>query len=225
MRCDVMRFVAFEDLGVWEPELLANGYQVRYLEAGVDELDGFATADLAFCLGAPIDADDVEHYPYLAAIGDALAARLAADLPTIGICLGAQLMSLLLGGTLSRGNRELGWGPVSLTPRAMETPLRHLAGAPVLHWHQDVFSIPEGAVALADSSVNPNQAFAYGRTLAMQFHPEADPEMIERWLIGHTADLGAWGFDVRELRAATRENGDAASMAGLALIREYLREL
>jgi len=107
----------------------------------------------------------------------------------------------------------------------METPLRHLAGAPVLHWHQDVFSIPEGAVALADSSVNPNQAFAYGRTLAMQFHPEADPEMIERWLIGHTADLGAWGFDVRELRAATRENGDAASMAGLALIREYLREL
>ena len=225
MRCDVIRFLAFEDLGVWEPELVAHGYEVRYLDAGVDEVSEFADADLGICLGAPIDADDEATYPYLADIRDAIAARLVADRPTIGICLGAQLMSLALGGELSRGNREVGWGPVELLPDAAATPLRHLAGAPVLHWHQDVASVPGGARPLATTRVNPNQAFSFGRSLGLQFHVEADPEAIERWLIGHTGDLGRWGFDVAELRAATAEHGDAATMAGIRLIREYLRSL
>ncbi len=225
MRCDVVRFVAFEDLGTWEAEIRAHGYDVRYLEAGVDEVSQFADADLAICLGAPIDADGDEQYPYLADIRAVLAARLAADRPTLGICLGAQLMSLALGGELSRGNREVGWSPLRLLPDAAATPLRHLAGAPVLHWHQDVFSVPDGAVALANSEANPNQAFAYGRSLAFQFHPEADPEAMERWFIGHAGDLERWGYDARELRAAARMHGDEAAMAGVALIREYLRGL
>ena len=223
MRCDVVRFVAFEDLGIWEPELVAHGYQVRYLDAGVDDLTPFADADLAICLGAPIDADDDAHFPYLADIRDALAARLVADRPTLGICLGAQLMSLALGGELARGNREVGYAAVRLVPDAAETPLRHLAGAPVLHWHQDVASVPDGATELSTTLRNPNQAFAYGRSLAFQFHPEADPEAIERWLIGHAGDLDRWDFDIRDLREQAREHGDAAAMAGVSLIREYLR--
>ncbi len=225
MRCDVIRFVAFEDLGVWEPELVAHGYQVRYLDAGVDDVSEFADADLGICLGAPIDADDEAHFPYLADIRDALAARLVADRPTLGICLGAQLMSLALGGELERGNREVGWGPVELLPDAAATPLRHLAGAPVLHWHQDVASVPGGARPLATTRANPNQAFSFGHSLAFQFHPEADPEAIERWLIGHSSELNAWGFEIAELREQARVHGDAAAMAGVALIREYLRGL
>lgn len=225
MRCDVIRFVAFEDLGVWEPELRAHGYQVRYLEAGVDDLDGFEGADLGICLGAPIDADDVARFPYLADITAALAARLAADRATLGVCLGAQIMSLALGGELARGNREVGFAPVRLLPDAAETPLRHLAGAPVLHWHQDVVSVPDTATELATTSLNPNQAFSFGRSLAFQFHPEADPEAIERWLIGHAGDLDRWDFDIAELREQAREHGDAAAMAGVSLIREYLRSL
>ena len=122
MRCTVIRFVAFEDLGVWEPELLAHGYQVRYLDVGVDDVAAFASAELGICLGAPIDADDDEHYPYLAEVRDVLAARVASDLPTLGVCLGAQLLSLALGGSLSRGVREAGFAPVTLLPDAGETP-------------------------------------------------------------------------------------------------------
>jgi GMP synthase (glutamine-hydrolysing) len=225
MRCDVLRFVAFEDLGVWEPELLAHGYQVRYLEAGVDDPSPLADADLAIVLGAPIDADDHEHYPWLADVQALVGARLVADLPTVGVCLGAQLMSLALGGELSRGNREVGWAPLALLPDAAGTPLRHLAGVPVLHWHQDVVSVPGGARPLANSQLNPNQAFAFGRSLAFQFHPEADPEMNERWLIGHAGDLARWDFDLDDLRAQRAEHGDAAAMAGVLLIREYLRGL
>lgn len=225
MRCDVIRFVAFEDLGTWEAEIAAHGYQVRYLEAGVDDVAPLAEADLGIVLGAPIDADDDEHYPWLASIRAALAARLAADLPTVGICLGGQLMSLVLGGELSRGNREVGFAPVRLLPDAGQTPLRHLAQASVLHWHQDVFSVPDGATVLANSELNPNQAFAYGRSLAFQFHPEADPEALERWLVGHAGDLQRWGFDVRELREESLAHGDDAAIAGVALIRDYLRLL
>lgn len=225
MRCDVVRFVAFEDLGIWEPELLAHGYQVRYLDAGVDDLSPLADAELGIVLGAPIDADDIERFPYLADVLAALESRLARDRPTLGVCLGAQLMSLALGGELSRGNREVGYAPVRLVPDAAETPLRHLAGAPVLHWHQDVASVPDGATELSTTLLNPNQAFAYGRSLAFQFHPEADPEAFERWLIGHAGDLDRWDFDIVELREQAREHGDAATVAGIRLIRAYLREL
>lgn len=225
MRCAVIRFVAFEDLGLWEAEIAAHGYEVTYLDAGVDDLAPFASADLAVCLGAPIDADDVEHYPVVDEVRSLLSARLASDLPTLGICLGAQLMAVALGGSLGRGVREVGWAPVSLTAEGQATPLRHLAGAPTLHWHQDVFTLPEGATHLARTDANEQQAFSHGRSLAFQFHPEADPEAIERWLIGHAGDLSRWGFDPRELRAQTAAASDDASVASVLLIREYLRSL
>lgn len=217
--------MAFEDLGTWEAEIAAHGYEVRYLEAGVDDPSPLADADLAIVLGGPIDADDEAHYPWLAEVREVVAARLIADLPMIGVCLGAQLMSLALGGELTRGNREVGWAPLSLTPDAAGTALRHLASAPVLHWHQDVASVPGGARLLANTQLNPNQAFAFGRSLALQFHPEADPEMNERWLIGHAGDLSRWDIDQDELRAQRREFGDAAVVAGVLFIREYLRGL
>lgn len=225
MRCDVIRFVAFEDLGLWEAEIRAHGYDVRYLDAGVDDLTPFVTADLAICLGAPVDADDVEHYPVLGEVRELLEQRLAHDRPTLGICLGAQLIALALGGTVTRGERELGWAPVQVSDAGMTTALRHLVVAPVLHWHQDVASLPEGAALLASTAANENQAFSHGSALAFQFHPEADPEAIERWLIGHTGDLTLWGIDPRDLRAQTSEAADAATIASVNLIREYLRAL
>ena len=225
MRCDVIRFVAFEDLGLWEAEIRAHGYQVRYLDAGVDDLTPFASADLAICLGAPIDADDVEHYPVLGEVRQLLEQRLAQDRPALGICLGAQLIALALGGTVTRGERELGWAPVQVSDAGMSTPLRHLAGAPVLHWHQDVASLPDGATLLAFTAANENQAFSHGNALAFQFHPEADPEAIERWLIGHTGDLTQWEIDPRDLRDQTREAADTATAGSVTLIREYLRAL
>lgn len=132
MRCDVVRFVAFEDLGVWEDELAAHGFVVRYLDAGVDDLTPAATAELTVVLGAPIDADDDARYPYLSDVRAVLASRAAPDLPTIGICLGAQLMAMVLGGAVTRGTREVGWSPLTPTADAEGTVWAELASAPVL---------------------------------------------------------------------------------------------
>ncbi|MFW2513009.1 glutamine amidotransferase-related protein [Demequina sp. SO4-13] len=225
MRCDVIRFVAFEDLGVWEPEITAHGYELRYLEVGVDDLAPAATADLVVVLGAPIDAADVSRYPVLSEVHDLVYVRLREGRPTVGVCLGAQIMALALGATVRRGEREVGFASVTLTREARNTPLRHLEGAPTLHWHRDIVTLPDGATSLAFTAATPHQAFAYGNSLGIQFHPEADPEAVERWLIGHSGDLENWGIDPRELRASAHEHGDEATVAGVLLIREYVRGL
>ncbi|MFW7414517.1 glutamine amidotransferase [Demequina sp. SO4-18] len=225
MRCAVIRFVAFEDLGVWEPEIAAHGYAVRYLDVGVDDLAPAADADLTVVLGAPIDAGGATRYPVLSEVHDLVVSRLREGRPTVGVCLGAQIMALALGGAVERGEREVGFAPVSLAEAAHASPLRHLDGVPTLHWHRDIVTLPEGATSLASTDTTAHQAFSYGKSLAVQFHPEADPEAIERWLIGHSGDLESWGIDPRDLRAAALEHGDAAAVAGVLMIREYMRSL
>ncbi len=222
MRCDVVRFVAFEDLGVWEDELTAQGFTVRYLDVGVDDVEPAARADLTVVLGAPIDADDDARYPYLADVRAVLASRAESDLPTLGICLGAQLMAMVLGGGVERGQRELGWSPLTPTAEAVGTPWELVASAPVLHWHADHIVLPTGATSLASTAATRHQAFVQGRQVGFQCHPEVDPEAIERWLIGHTADLTAWGIDVHDIREQTRKWGDDAVAASIRSLRAWL---
>jgi len=225
MRCAVIRHVAFEDLGLWEAEIRAHGYDIDYLDAGVDDLAAFADADLGIVLGGPLGVGDVDLYPVLGEELALIGARIAAGKPTLGVCLGAQLIAAALGGQVRPGTFEIGWGSVALTEAAAVTPLRHLAGAPVLHWHGDAITPPPGAVVLASTDATPCQAFAVGSALALQFHAEADAERIEQWLIGHTVELRAAGIDISALREASRAHGDEAAMAGIMLMREWLRSL
>lgn len=225
MRCDVVRFVAFEDLGVWEDEFRAQGFEVRYLDAGIDDVSLAASADVAVVLGAPIDADDDARYPYLADVRGVLAARVEHDAPTLAICLGAQLLAMVTGGVVQRGTREVGWAPLTPTADAAGTPWQALASAPVLHWHADEVALPAGAhTTLASTAATRQQVFTHGRQVGFQCHPEADPESIERWLIGHTGDLSRWGVEIDEVRSQARELGFAAVAAGLRALRAWLAE-
>lgn len=222
MRCDVVRFVAFEDLGVWEAELVAHGFEVRYLDVGVDDVGEAADAHLTFVLGAPIDVDDDARYPVLASVREVLARRYRADAPTVGICLGAQLLAQAIGGSVRRGTREVGWAPLTPTAAAEASPWRALASAQVLHWHADEVDLPEDVETLARTADTRHQVFWVGRSVGFQCHPEADPESIERWLIGHTGDLTRWGVDLDAIRAQAREHGDEAVAAGLVGLRAWL---
>ncbi|MCB2411992.1 glutamine amidotransferase [Demequina sp. TTPB684] len=222
MRCDVVRFVAFEDLGVWEDELTSHGFTVRYLDVGVDDIAAAADAPLAIVLGAPIDADDDERYPVLSEVRSVLEARSVADLPTIGICLGAQLMAMALGGGVGRGQREVGWARLTPSAAAAGTPWEALCGAQVLHWHADEVHLPAGAVSLASTVATAHQVFVHGKQVGFQCHPEADPEAIERWLIGHTAELTAWGIDLEQLRAQARGEAEEAVAASIRSLRAWL---
>ncbi|WP_062303417.1 glutamine amidotransferase-related protein [Demequina subtropica] len=223
MRCVAIRHVAFEDLGIWEAEIAAHGYEVVYLDSGVDDLAPFASAELGIVLGGPVGVADIDDYPVLAEEAALLRSRVTSGMPTLAVCLGAQLLAHALGGTVEHGEPEVGWETVDLTPEAAGTPLRRLDGAPVLHWHGDRIVPPAGATVLASTSATPCQAFAYGSALALQFHPEVDAERIERWLIGHTGELRSLGVSVTGLRERSREVGDDAAVAGILMIRDWLR--
>ncbi len=223
-----LRHVAFEDLGLIEPLLAARGHQVRYVEAGVGDIAACDPLedDLVVVLGGPIGATDDAAYPFLADIAALLARRLAAGGPTLGICLGAQLMARALGAAVYRAPEpEIGWGPVTLTEAGEAGPLAALGPEPVvLHWHGDTFDLPEGAQCLASSAVCPNQAFAYGpAALGLQFHAEVPAEAVERWLIGHTVEIAAApGVSVAGLRAGTARHAAEAATRGQRCFTQWL---
>jgi len=226
----VIRHVHFEDLGTFAEPLTRAGYEFQYYDAGVHALPARdpAAIDLLVVLGAPVGVYEEEKYPFLRDEIDLLAARLSAGRPTFGICLGAQLIARALGAKVyPSGVKEIGWGPVELTQAAGATPLRHLANASVLHWHGDTFDLPQGATHLASTTICRNQAFSIGSNiLAVQFHPEADPAAgIERWLIGHAAELALADIDPRDLRDDARALEPVLPARAREMLTEWLNEL
>lgn len=224
-----LRFLAFEDLGTLDPLLRAEGFEVRYLDVGVDELveQTIRAADLVVVLGGPIGANDGDRYPVVDDVLALLRLRLADESPTLGICLGAQLIARALGAAVAPGGAtEIGFGPIELTDHGQGSALRSLAGVPVLHWHNDRFGIPSGARRLAATEICDNQAFSMGaNVLALQFHLEVTAASLERWLIGHADALTAAGIDPRVLRKQGAEHAPARENAAARVIPEWLAGL
>jgi GMP synthase (glutamine-hydrolysing) len=205
-----IRHVVFEDLGLLGPILDEAGWEISYREAPTDTLTdtAIAEAELLILLGGPIGVYEIDAYPFLAAEIAVLERRLAQKRPVLGICLGSQLMARALGAEVFPGpTKEIGWGSIELSEAGIASPLAALAdeAAAVLHWHGDTFDLPAGAVRLASTALYKNQAFAVEKyALGLQFHIEADPGQLEKWFVGHAAELSAAGVSVRELRAQTR---------------------
>jgi GMP synthase (glutamine-hydrolysing) len=216
-----LRHVAFEDLGLLAPILEREGWDVSFREAPIDDLAdrSIAEAEMLIVLGGPIGVYETADYPFLTTELALIERRLARDLPTLGICLGSQLMATALGSRVFKGPvKEIGWGKIRLTEDGMSSCLDSLMAddAVVLHWHGDTFDLPVGATRLASNENYDNQAFVHGRNaLALQFHLEVDPRKLEAWYVGHAAELGAAGVSVAELRAATQHySAGVADRAG-----------
>jgi GMP synthase (glutamine-hydrolysing) len=222
-----IRHVAFEDLGGFETPLTDAGYAIRYADMGVEDVASLPSPDLLAVLGGPVGAYEDDLYPYLKDEIALIAARLKAGQPTLGICLGAQLMARALGARVYPGRaKEIGWKTLALTG-AGERLLAPLKDLPVLHWHGDTFDLPQGAANLASTDICDHQAFLYDRhALAFQFHPEAQQTGFERWLIGHAGEIAATaGVTVPQLRVDTGRFSAAAGKAGAEVLRGWLRQL
>jgi GMP synthase (glutamine-hydrolysing) len=112
---------------------------------------------------------------------------------------------------------------LTLSEAGQRSVLAPLTTTPVLHWHGDNCDLPAGCERLASTACCPVQAFIRAPwQLALQFHIEAEPARIERWLIGHTVELGKAGIDPRTLRAQAKAHGDATATAGRAILANWL---
>jgi len=181
--------------------------------------------DALIVLGGPIGAYEDDRYPFLADELRLVERALKQQIPVLGICLGAQLLARALGARVHPvAGREIGVAPVALTAEGQASCLKHLApGYRVFHWHGDTFDLPEGAVRLASTAMTPNQAFARGsKVLGLQFHVEAEAARIERWLIGHTCELGITGLDVVALREDLRRHLPDVERKGRSAIADWL---
>jgi GMP synthase (glutamine-hydrolysing) len=134
-------------------------------------------------MGGPMNVDEIERYPGLLEERQWLAGAIAAELPVLGVCLGAQLLARAAGSAVVPGSApEIGWAPVRV--HAAEDRLaRHLAPeTDVLHWHGDVFDLPDSAELLASSSRTPVQGFRIANAWGLLFHAEADLELARLWM-------------------------------------------
>jgi GMP synthase (glutamine-hydrolysing) len=224
--CLAVRHVAFEDLGLIGPLVAARGYGVRYHDAGVQPFtaDTLLAPDLLIVLGGPIGVYEGDTYPFITDEIAAIAARLAANKPILGICLGAQMMAAALGARVAPGPvKEIGWAPITLTLAGRQSVLSALGTSPVLHWHGDNCELPTGCAHLASTLHCPVQAFM--RTpwqLALQFHLETEPPRFETWLVGHTVELSKAGLDPRQLRSQAQTVGPSAREIGRQVLGRWL---
>lgn len=176
---------AFERAG-FTPEVLRLDLGVPVPKA----LDGI---DALLVLGGSMGVGDRDdpRYPFLAPEITLLDRAVASDFPTLGLCLGAQLLASAAGAKVypnRRGDavvREVGWGAVHFTKSAAEEPV--LAGLDhaeiMLHWHGDTFDLPAGASLLASTLHCPNQMIRVkSRLYGLQFHPEVTEADLANWV-------------------------------------------
>ncbi|MES9852164.1 MAG: glutamine amidotransferase [Candidatus Thiodiazotropha sp. L084R] len=224
----VIRHLAFENLGLFAEVLRARGYNVKTYDAGIDDLAApIQSSDLVIVLGGPIGVYEQDRYPFLALEKEALSLRISLDRPTLGICLGAQLIAAAAGAKVYSGKiKEIGWGKLKITEAGMNSCLATLLEIPVLHWHGDTFNLPDGATLLAGNEHYPHQAFSLGTNiLGLQFHPEVDISHIEQWLIGHCFEMNAAGIDPVALRHRSHVIQELVEPAARRLLETWLGQL
>ncbi len=170
--------------------------------------DPSAFSGLTF-MGGPMSVND--DIPWIAPVLKLIRDSVAADVPVLGHCLGGQLMSKALGGSVARNPiKEIGWGDVSVVdaPSAREW-FGHAAPAfRSFHWHGETFTIPPGAQRVLTNAYCENQAFVLGKHLGMQCHVEMTPEMIDSWCSSGAGEIARSSSPaVQSVEAIKAESG------------------
>ncbi len=206
-----LQHVPFEGLGLIEKWAQEKGHELSctrlYKDETLPHQEGF---DMLIVMGGPMGVYDDNVYGWLASEKEFLRETVKEEKPVLGICLGAQLLALVLGAeVVANKEKEIGWfsvfrhdnipgGVAGIFPKKQH----------VFHWHGDTFELPEDSVRLCSSVACENQAFLYkNRILGLQFHLETTPESVEL-LAQHCGDElvdGKWIQTEAELQAVAEE--------------------
>lgn len=173
---------------------------VRWL-APTREAPGAPTDfDAVMVFGGAAHPDQDAEHPWLPAEADFLRSALAADVPMLGVCLGAQLIARAAGAWVGPGERsEVTWHPVDLNEAGTQDPVVGVLPTrfDAFQWHYYTFELPDGATLLAESAAA-RQAYRIGdRVWGVQFHPEVTRVMVDHWCSLGRAELPKPAEDVR----------------------------
>src|SRR5207245_5960724 len=160
------------------------------------------------------NVDATEQHPYLLAQRDLMRRAVDAELPVLGICLGAQMLARALDARVYRAPvREFGFKPVRLTAAGQRDILLSAFQTDdrVFQWHEDTFDLPAGAELLVAGDDVPLQAFRLGRNAwGVQFHFEVDADGVEAWLrVAEPTLTRVWKRTAEEVREELRIHLDA----------------
>ncbi len=216
---------------IWR-SLEKHGYEIeRFLivpESNYDSpnitttFPNFNEYDLLVPMGAPYGAYEDDR------IGNWLLPELEKlkqahndGIPILGICFGGQLMARALGGSVARAPKaEVGWIEIESDDKTL------IPTGPWFAYHWDSWMTPKGATEIAKTDTA-NQAFVMGRTLALQFHPEVDPEVLEAWLSRESGcvEITGEGVDLDQLRKETLEQEIGSNKRAAELVDSFLRRV
>lgn len=179
----IFRHIPTEGPGYFATYLESRSIDWKLVKIDAGEaVPAFADAfsGLAF-MGGPMSVND--DLPWIPAVLQLIRAAGDEGVPVLGHCLGAQLMSKALGGSVGPNpHKEIGWGRVDVADNEQARAwFGNTRGFLAFHWHGETFSIPPGAACIASSPYCQNQAFVLDRHLGMQCHVEMTPEMIRSW--------------------------------------------
>lgn len=216
---------------IWR-SLEKHGYEIeRFLivpQANYDSpnvtttFPNFNEYDLLVPMGAPYGVyEDDRIGNWLLPELEKLKAAHNAGIPILGICFGGQLMARALGGSVAKAPKaEVGWFEIESNDKTL------ISSGPWFEYHWDRWQSPKGATEIAKSELA-NQAFVMGRTLALQFHPEVDPEVLEAWLSRQSGcvEITGEGVDLDQLRAQTKDQEAGSNARAAELIDTFLRRV
>lgn len=211
--CLILQHVEPEGPYLLGRTLSAAGIRIdlRGMHLGDEVPSDTARFDAVVVMGGPMSAREDTGFPSRRAEVAVLRDAVRRGLPTLGICLGAQLLALAGDAEVLKGSAgpEIGWGPVRLAPEARDDPL--FAEAPeqlqVLHWHGDTFTLPPAAVRLASSGAYENQAFRLGASAwGLQFHIEVDDAAVRGFIDSFGAEAALAGADSERIAAETAQS-------------------
>lgn len=214
--------------GVFANAVARRGHQLEEWVPAARELPRpLADYGAVIAFGGGMQADQEDRHPWLRNALDVLGEALERGVPTLGVCLGGQVLARAAGGAVGPASRaEWGWSEVELTDPGVEDSL--FAGRPrtfdVFQWHSYAFELPPGAVPLARNSVC-LQSFRIGASAwGLQWHPEVTAETALLWGERHPPAPGGVpvAVDLAALRAAVSARMRQSNDEGRALCTRFL---